>query len=185
MPRQFRITGEQGQTEFTQYTNDGLQPQHQGSAYGVDYGYRLPIFDIEVKAEKESAYTQMSQNELALQFYNQGFFNPQYSDQALACIDMMEFEGKTTCIEKIQANGTMYQQMLQMQQQMLQMAQLIDQLGLQTGRDFNLSDTVATNINNGLAQGGNTPGGAIPSLDKGGSIVDKAREKAQSATAPR
>ena len=77
MPRQFRIIGEQGQQEYTQYTNDGLQPQFQGNDFGQDMGYRLPVFDIEVKAEKENAYTQLSQNELALQFYNLGFFNPE------------------------------------------------------------------------------------------------------------
>lgn len=185
MPRQFRIIGDKGEQKFTQYTNQGLQPQHQGMAYGMDMGYRLPIFDIEVKAEKENAYTQMSQNELALQFYNQGFFNPQYSDQALACIDMMEFQGKSACVDKISENGTLYQQLLQMQQQMLQMAQLIDQLGIESGREFNLSDTVASRINEGLAQG--TPNGGKVNLEGNGeaSIVSNARERANSATAPR
>ena len=140
MPRQFRIVGEQGQQEFTQYSNQGLQPQYQGMEFGIDMGFRLPIFDIEVKAEKENAYTQLSQNELALQFYNLGFFNPDNVDQALACIEMMEFQGKNQMISKIQQNGGMYQQMLQMQQQMLQMAQMIDMLGAAQGKEYNMEN---------------------------------------------
>ena len=116
MPRQFRIVGERGQMEFTQYSNANLQPQYQGNDFGVDMGFRLPQFDIEVATEKESAYTQLSQNELALQFYNLGFFNPQQTDQALMCLDMMEFKGKQGVMDKIQANGTLYEQLIQTQQ---------------------------------------------------------------------
>jgi hypothetical protein len=68
----------------------------------------------------------MSQNELALQFYSAGFFNPQMSDQALACLEMMDFDRKQFIMQRIAQNGGMYQQMMMMQQQMLQMAQMID-----------------------------------------------------------
>ena len=190
MPRQFRIIGEGGQQEFTQYSNTGLQPQYQGVEFGVDMGYRMPVFDIEVKAEKESAYTQLSQNELAIQFYNLGFFNPQQADQALACMDMMEFQGKQQMVTKIQANGTMYQQMLQMQQQMLQMAQMIDTLGLESGRDYQMAAQMADMVNAKLDEAGIAPAsisGSKPSLDVDAesSVTANARERAQAATAPR
>lgn len=183
MPRQFRILGEQGQTEFTTYTNEGLQPQYQGNDFGIDMGYRLPVFDVEVKAEKENAYTQLSQNELAIQFYNQGFFNPQLSDQALACIDMMEFKGKSQVVEKIQQNGNLYQQLVQVEQSLLQMAEMVDQL---SGGQTDMSDQVADMINGSMAQqmpqGGSTN---VPIGNGEAGIVTKAREKAQAATAPR
>lgn len=188
MPRQFRIIGENGQQQFTQYSNQGLQPQHQGYDFGVDMGYRLPVFDIEVKAEKENAYTQLSQNELALQFYNIGFFNPDNADQALACINMMEFQGKNQLISKIQENGTMYQQMLQMQQQMLQMAQMIDMLGAAQGKDYQMASQMADNVNARLDGGQVNAGGGSISMGKTGSesnITAQARERANSATAPR
>lgn len=190
MPRQFRIIGEGGQQEFTQYSNTGLQPQYQGVEFGVDMGYRMPVFDIEVKAEKESAYTQLSQNELAIQFYNLGFFNPQQADQALACMDMMEFQGKQQMVTKIQANGTMYQQMLMMQQQMLQMAQMIDTLGLESGRDYQMAAQMADMVNAKLDEAGVAPAqisGSKPSLDVDAesSVTANARERAQAATAPR
>lgn len=125
--RCFRIVGENGAEEFVRYSNAGIQPQDQGGIeMGIDMGYRLPLFDVEITAQKQSPYSKMSQNELALQFYNAGLFNPQMADQALACLDMMDFDRKQFIMQKIAQNGGMYQQMLMMQQQMLGMAQHID-----------------------------------------------------------
>ena len=126
MPRCFRIMGENGAARYVEYSNAGITPQFQGIEMGVDMGYRTPLFDIEVTAQKQSPYSKMSQNELALQFFGAGFFNPQMADQALACLDMMDFDRKQFIMQKIAQNGGMYQQMLMMQQQMLQMAQMID-----------------------------------------------------------
>ena len=126
MPRCFRIMGENGAARFVEYSNAGIQPQMQGMEMGVDMGFRVPLFDIEITAQKQSPYSKMSQNELALQFFSAGFFNPQMADQALACLDMMDFDRKQFVMQKIAQNGGMYQQMLMMQQQMLQMAQMID-----------------------------------------------------------
>ena len=186
-PRQFRIVGQGGKQEFTSYSNEGLQPQYQGEDFGVDMGYRVPVFDIEVKAEKESAYTQLSQNELALQFYNQGFFNPQYADQALACIDMMDFQGKGSVIEKIQSNGTLYQKFLQMQQQMLQMAEMIDLMGKERGKEYHMAEQMADNVNAELDMQGAPRGSArMPETSLGESeVTANARERANNATTPR
>ena len=127
MPRCFRIMGENGAARYVQYSNAGITPQFQGVEMGVDMGYRLPLFDIEVTAQKQSPYSKMSQNELALQFFGAGFFNPQISDQALACLEMMDFDRKHFIMQKIAQNGTMYQQMMMMQQQMMMLAQMVDQ----------------------------------------------------------
>ena len=127
LPRCFRIMGENGMQRFVSYSNQGILPQHQGNDLGMDMGYRKPLFDIEITAQKQSPYSKMSQNELALQFYQAGFFNPQMADQALACLDMMDFDRKHFIMQKVSQNGTMYQQMMQMQQQMLMLAQLVDQ----------------------------------------------------------
>jgi hypothetical protein len=126
MPRCFRIMGENGAARFVQYSNQNIQPQHQGFDFGQDMGYRLPLFDIEVTAQKQSPYSKMSQNELALQFFGAGFFNPQIADQALACLDMMDFDRKQFVMQKIAQNGGMYQQMMAMQQQMMMLAQMVD-----------------------------------------------------------
>lgn len=144
MPRCFRIMGENGAARFVQYSNAGIQPQFQGNDLGMDMGFRLPLFDIEVTAQKQSPYSKMSQNELALQFYQAGFFNPQMADQALACLDMMDFDRKHFIMQKIAQNGGMYQQMLMTQQQMIMLAEMVDQ-----GKGTNLAEQIAAGIMGG------------------------------------
>ena len=133
VPRMFRILGEGGMEEYVQYSNAGIKPQAQGALMGgvpmemgVNVGYRLPLFDIEVTAEKQSPYTKLAQNEMALQFYSAGFFAPQNADAALACLDMMDFDKKDFVMQKIQQNGTLYQMLMQTQQIALQLAQALD-----------------------------------------------------------
>ena len=146
LPRCFRIMGENGAARFVEYSNAGIQPQMQGMEMGVDMGMRIPLFDIEITAQKQSPYSKMSQNELALQFFGAGFFNPQMADQALACLDMMDFDRKQFIMQKIAQNGGMYQQMLMMQQQMLKMAQMLDR-----GNGTNMADQIAAGITGGVA----------------------------------
>ena len=50
----------------------------------------------------------MSQNELALQFYNAGFFNPQRADQALSCLQMMDFPHKEELMNAIRQQAEAY-----------------------------------------------------------------------------
>ena len=128
LPRFFRILGQNGAEEYISFSNAGLKPHHQGVEMGVDMGYRVPLFDIEVTAQKQSPYSKMAQNEMALQFYQSGFFNPQLADQSLACLEMMDFDRKNFIMQRIAQNGGMYQQMMLMQQQMVMMAQRLDQL---------------------------------------------------------
>jgi hypothetical protein len=158
MPRRFRIIGENGMARFVQYSNAGIMPQHQGNDMGMDMGYRLPLFDIEITAQKQSPYSKMSQNELALQFYQAGFFNPQLADQALACIDMMDFDRKQFIMQRISENGTMYQMLMQAQQQVMALASVIDQ---QNGTQYAQQFAAQMGMGGGqpMAMGG-APGGA-------------------------
>ena len=125
MPRQFRIVGQYGMEQYVSYTNAGMQPQHQGNDFGQDMGYRLPVFDIKVSAQKQNVYTKVSQNELAMQFFKMGFFNPQMTDQTLLCMEMMDFDGKDAIMQKVAQNGTMFQKMLQYMQMALIFAQAV------------------------------------------------------------
>jgi hypothetical protein len=146
VPRCFRIMGENGAARFVEYSNAGISPQFQGIEMGVDMGYRVPLFDIEITAQKQSPYSKMSQNELALQFFGAGFFNPQMADQALACLDMMDFDRKQFIMQKVSQNGTMYQQIIQLQQQMLMLAQMVDQ-----AKGTNIADQIAAGITGAVA----------------------------------
>lgn len=121
--RKFRIVGTSGAMQFVNYSNANIAPNPQpmtdadGNVIpGAEDEIRLPDFDIEVTAQKNIAYTKAAQNELALQFYNAGFFNPQLSDQALATVAMMDFDHKDDVISKISENRTLYDQVMQLQQ---------------------------------------------------------------------
>ena len=126
MPRQFRIVGEYGMQRFESYTNAGIVPQYQGNDFGQDMGYRLPVFDIKVSAQKKNVYTKVSQNELALQFFQHGFFNPQMTDQTLMCLEMMDFDGKDGIMQKVAQMGTIYQKLVQYMQLALTFALQVD-----------------------------------------------------------
>lgn len=123
MPRKFRIIGNYGAEQFVSYTNSHLKPQPLGQSFGTDMGMRLPVFDIKISAQKKNVYTKVSQNELALQFYKMGMFNPQMVDQSLMCIGMMEFDGKDELMQQISRNGTIMQKLVQYMQLALALAQ--------------------------------------------------------------
>ena len=188
LPRRFRIMGENGAARYVQYSNAGIQPQSQGFEMGMDMGFRLPLFDIEITAQKQSPYSKMSQNELALQLFGTGFFNPQMADQALACLDMMDFDRKQFVMQKIAQNGGMYQQMLQMQQQMLMLAQMVDQ-----AKGTNLAEQIAAGITGGAPvtpiDGSVNPQNveeteALGGKEKEASNTKKARQRVAESTDP-
>lgn len=111
--------------QFVPYDNTGLKPQPQ-MTMGMDMGLRLPEFDIDITSEKANPYKKMEINELALSFYNAGFFNPQMTDQALACLNMMDFNKKYEVMQKIRENGTLAEMLLLYQQMALQYATQLD-----------------------------------------------------------
>lgn len=123
LPRQFRITGQLGIEQFISFSNAGLRPQSLMLPGGVELGLRLPSFDIKVVPQKRSSYTRMTQNELALQFYQMGFFEPGMAEQALACMSMMEFEGKDELMQQISYNGTLHGELAMFQQYALALTQ--------------------------------------------------------------
>lgn len=112
LPRCFRIVGQGGAEEFIHYSNRGLQSQ--GDA--LTELTRVPLFDISVSAQKQSAYSRMSQNEMALQFYSAGFFDPRNASQALSCMDMMDFDRKEMVMQRIARAAQDYQRMMLSQQ---------------------------------------------------------------------
>ena len=102
LPRWFLIRGSGGEGEFVRFDNAGLLPKPAGD------GYRLPVFDVKVNAQKATPYTKMAQNELALQLLSAGFFTPGNEASALKCLDMMDFDGKDAVAESIRAGLEAY-----------------------------------------------------------------------------
>ena len=184
LPRKFRILGQYGAEQYVSYTNQGIQPQSQGVDFGQDMGMRLPMFDIKISAQKKNVYTKVTQNELALQFFKMGFFNPQMTDQALMCLDLMEFDGRDGVMQKVAQNGTMFDKLMQYMQLAFLLAQkaapeYLQQIAMdmQTmGGQAPMGGGVAPQ----MMQSDNIAG--IPKKEHG--VVKNAREKAQNASQP-
>ena len=188
MPRKFRILGQYGMEKYVTYTNAGIQPQHQGNDFGQDMGFRLPVFDIKVSAQKKNVYTKVAQNELALQFFQLGFFNPQMVDQALMCLEMMDFDDKDTIMQKISQMGTMQQKLAQYMKIALDLA---------TVTDPGMAEMIAQDIvmtNGGTVAMPSGMGGAMPHISemsnisgqnkKEHAVVAKARQQSNDAAQP-
>ena len=182
----FRIIGERGQMEFVQFTGRQIAEKPIDPAYGLQDGFRVPIFDVEISAQKQSPFSTVVANERAMQLYAAGFFSPEMADQSLAALDMMTFDGIEKVRDRIAQNGTLFQKVQQQEQQMAQMAAIID---AQNGT------TILQNMAgafNGQAPAG-APAGEMsapapepsPEVLPRNSQAAKAKAKAASATAPK
>ncbi len=129
--RSFRITGgNQGGYRFVSLSNAALRDQPMAPSYpGQEPLFRRPVFDIKVKAQKRSPYSRLEQNQMALELYQRGFFNPERAQETLGALEMMEFEGVDKVRENVRQGQTLLNLCQQMSQQMAQMAALLQQLG--------------------------------------------------------
>lgn len=171
--RSFRITGSDGKSQYIQFDNSGLQNKliqpypGQEMQPGYTPAYRKPVFDIVVKPQKRSPYSKLSQNELAKELYQMGFFNPQLAEQSLGALEMMEFDGAEKVKDRVEQGQTLLNMMQQMYGQMAKMNLIIQRL---TGQDVM-----------GLADGGaDAAQGAQPARASSG--MGKAVNDAQGAT---
>lgn len=159
--RSFRITGQGGEYEFVDYSNQRIKPQQlQPSMLGGDMeASRRPVFDIRIKPQKRSPYSQMAQNEQAKELYGMGFFDPSKAEMALGALDMMAFEGREKVVERVQQGQTLMNIIQQMKQQMDSMALIIQ---AKTGVDMGIGQQLG-------GGGGGSPGSA-PQMGGGGGM---------------
>ena len=94
--RSFRVNTPDGGYMFSDYNNEKLSHQKTQDGFA-----RKPVFDVAVKTQKKSPYTRLAQNELAKELFKLGFFNPENSVQALAALEIMDFDGKRAIEEQI------------------------------------------------------------------------------------
>ena len=104
-PRCFRILGEGGVVLFERFSGRQLRARPLAPAFGMDMGLHSPEFDVQVTAAKKSTFSRLSQNELAQQLYRLGMFVPDNVVPALACLEMMDFEGIEKVRNRIQENA--------------------------------------------------------------------------------
>lgn len=157
--RTFRITKPNGggmkynnkdlQYKFTEFNNKGLKEQPIDMPQGVNpeqYGlkFRKPVFDIEVVAEKRAPHQTAAYNAMAMEFFNNGFFNPDRALEALAAIELMQFDGQEGIKETITKNNSLIESVKAMQQNMEQLNNENTKLKAivqnQTGRNLGVNE---------------------------------------------
>jgi hypothetical protein len=105
---------------------------------------------------------------------------------------MMDFDRKQFVMQKIAQNGTMFQQMMQMQQQMVMLAQMVDQ-----ARGSNIAEQLVAQFNGGapvapIEGNGGAPASKVEETEalggkegaKEASNTKKARERVAQSTDP-
>ncbi|MFA5382190.1 MAG: hypothetical protein WC356_03420 [Candidatus Micrarchaeia archaeon] len=123
IPRTFRILGQSGVEDYILYSNQRIKQQPQGTEFGVNMGFRLPVFDIQVRAAKQTPFSRQAQNDMAIQLFGMGVFNPQMADMVVPMLEMMDFPGREETLEKVMQNQTMMKQLTMMTQIVMELTQ--------------------------------------------------------------
>lgn len=171
MPRTFRILGANGAQQYVEFSNSGMQAQPLEQTFGMGDMYRLPLYDVEVSAQRSSPYSKLSQNEMALNFYSAGMFNPQMDVQALACLEMMDFDRKETIMQRIAQNG----ETNRLLQQLMMMTGMIPGAEPAPGQESGAKAAPAAGTDNNDGFGGMTSESPV---------TKKARQQAAERTMP-
>lgn len=176
--RTYRIIAPNGEDEeFVAFDNSEIKGRSQTIA-GSNLGDRIPIFDLKVKISHNTAYSKLSQNELALQLYSAGLLNPNNSDMALVTINMMDFEGKQTVINQITENGTLHKKLAEVIPIAIKCAAIVDKM--QPG--LNLSQQISSIV--GSAYPNAEIGVALGQLSQDNSLEAQARRRSNESTKP-
>ena len=165
---------QQGQPEeyqFVEFDGRNIAEQQIGVGQGGEPLFRKPIFDLEIKAQKKSPFSIMSQNELAKELFAMGAYNPERAQEILGMLMMMEFEGKEQVEDYVREGQTLFNMLHEAQGKIMQYEQMLASLGLLPGMP--------------MAQGGGAPGGAGEGGAPGGVPRSPVTDGVMQAQAPR
>ena len=177
VPRQFRLLGRGAERQFDLFDNGGLQPQLMELG-----GYRVPEFDLEVAAQNETPYKTMEYNQLALQLFQMGFFRADMAEQALRCLDLMEFKNKDQLAAVIRQGRQRTQQVEWLQGQLMTALRLLD-----ARQGSQLAEELAREMG-GAESGGELNAGGLRTPDAGAGALDtmeRTRQRSREAVRPR
>ena len=91
--RIFRITGKDGRYRFVSFSGSSLCDKQTGTDAAGNPLFRRPVFDIDVRAEKDSPMDRAGRNELMLSLFKAGAFDPENREAARLMLAGMSFEG--------------------------------------------------------------------------------------------
>ena len=175
LPRQFRLLGAMGTEEFISYDYRGLQPRMMDD--GVNVSYRVPEFDLEIGAEQESPYRTAEHNQLALQLFQMGFFRDDLADQALRCLELMEFKNKDQLARVISSGKTQASEIAALRQQLLQLAQIVDE-----AKGTHLAESLAAEQSGGQVRASVS---AMKAAQTAASAMERSRRQSREVVRPR
>ena len=177
-PEFFRIVGEDKKMEYYSFDNTRLLPQELEGSTPESPLYRLPIFDIQIKAQKQTAFSTMEVNDRMLTMFKLGMFRPDMADASIACIEGMSFEGKDELIATLQKNGTLLDLVNKMNEKIMMLEAVIS--GVNPQNPTELHTPGATNATSAKPPQVNGLGEAVRVNN---SQALKAAERAQSQAA--
>ena len=175
LPRQFRLLGSMGTEEFISYDYRGLQPRMMDD--GVNVSYRVPEFDLEIGAEQESPYRTAEHNQLALQLFQMGFFRDELADQALRCLELMEFKNKDQLARVISNGKTQASEIAALRQQLLQLAQIVDEV-----KGTHLAESLTAEPSGGQVR---PSGSAMKAAQTAAGAMERSRKQSREVVRPR
>ncbi len=91
--RCFRIRGRNGSSRFVRYDHTALCERPVGVDGEGNSLYRRPCFDLEVRAERENPLDRTGRNQLMMELFSAGFFDPERASAAAQALSGMDFEG--------------------------------------------------------------------------------------------
>lgn len=128
-PRSFRITNKMSTPtgdpmgeptyQFTQFSNAAMREQQIGIGQMGEPLFRKPIFDIDVRAQRQNPFSTMAQNELAKELLAMGAFNPERAQEMLGALKLMTFEGKEEVMDYVTQGQTLLNICKQMSQELM------------------------------------------------------------------
>ena len=175
LPRQFRLLGAMGAEEFISYDRSGLLPKMMDD--GVNVSYRVPEFDLEIGAEQESPYRTAEHNQLALQLFQMGFFRDDLADQALRCLELMEFKNKDQLARVISSGKTQASEIAALRQQLLQLAQIVDEV-----KGTHLAESLTAEPSGGQVR---PSGSAMKAAQTAAGAMERSRKQSREVVRPR
>ena len=103
--RCFRIAGENGGRRYVRYSNSGLQDKPTGTGGDGEVFYRRPVFDIDVRAERENPLDRAERNQLMLELFRAGVLDPANQAAAERALAGMDFEGIDVLRAAVRSRG--------------------------------------------------------------------------------
>ena len=103
--RYFRVLGEEGY-RYVSFSGARIREKSLGTSPAGFPLSRVPVFDIDVKAEKQDSYTRVSSNDNLKELYRLGVFEPEHREAAITLLEGMDFPGVKKLVARLKNGET-------------------------------------------------------------------------------